>query len=172
MVENFSWILPGQLGGAGQPGGWDYDPQGCQIQLQEDLDWLSRQGVQALVSLTEKPLSEEAVRQSGMRYLHLPVADMEPPTLEDVCRFMDFVEQAQRSKLPVVVHCRAGMGRTGTLLACYLVHRDCPPEEALAQIRRRRPGSIETLAQEAVVREYAAQLRAGASIWSRTLSTN
>ena len=136
------------------------------------MDWLSRQGVRALISLTEKPLREEVVRQSGMLYLHLPVEDMQAPVLEDICAFMEFVKKAQRAKRPVVVHCRAGMGRTGTLLACYLVHQNCDPEEALAQIRRKRPGSIETLAQEAAVREYAAHLKSGAASWRKALSTN
>ena len=171
MADNFSWILPGEIGGTSLPGGWGYDPDGCQAQLREDLGWLSSQGVRALVSLTEKPLREEIVREQGMLYLHLPIEDMQPPRLEDIAVFIDFVREAQKAERPVAVHCRAGIGRTGTLLACYLVHRNCDPEEALAEIRRKRPGSIETIAQEAAVREYAAYLKSAAA-WNNALSRN
>jgi atypical dual specificity phosphatase len=63
------------------------------------------------------------------------------------------------------------MGRTGTMLACYLVHRDTDPRAALAQVRHHRPGSVETWAQELAVYEYAAHLRAAAS-WSDQVGMN
>ncbi len=56
--------------------------------------------------------------------------------------------------MPVAVHCMAGLGRTGTILACYLVGMEMPANNAIIAIREWRPGSIETLEQEAVVYEY------------------
>jgi atypical dual specificity phosphatase len=55
-----------------------------------------------------------------------------------------------------VVHCAGGLGRTGTVLAAYLVHRGRSAEEAIAEIRRQRPGSVETPAQADAVRQFAA----------------
>ena len=164
MIYNFSWLLPGQLAGAGQLGGWGYKADGCQAQLAEDLDWLANQGIRALVSLTEEPLYEETIRSRAMSYLHLPVEDMHIPNLAGVSAFVGFVDQALGETRPVVVHCRAGLGRTGTMLACYLVHKGGDAQAALAEVRSKRPGSVETLGQEHLVREYAAHLRV-ATAW-------
>ncbi len=56
--------------------------------------------------------------------------------------------------MPVAVHCIAGLGRTGTILACYLVGQGISAEEAITTIRKWRPGSIEISEQEAVIYEY------------------
>lgn len=169
MIANFSWLLPGQLGGSGQPGGGGFGWGEHSGHLDEDLGWLAAQGVRALVSLTEEPLDREVVEYHGFRYLHLPVPDMQAPTLPAIRVFVAFVEQALSADCPVVVHCRAGMGRTGTMLACYLVHRDVDPASALAQVRRLRPGSVETWAQEQTVFEYAAHRRTN---WSDQFGAN
>jgi atypical dual specificity phosphatase len=163
VVHNFSWLLPGELAGAAQPGDWGYDPQGSQEQLAADLAWLSAQGAGAVVSLTEEPLHTELLERQGLRYLHLPIEDMQAPSLEEVSAFVAFVDQCLAERRPVVAHCRAGLGRTGTMLACYLVHRDTDPRTALFQVRRHRPGSVETWAQEQAVYEYAAHRVAAAS---------
>lgn len=139
--------------------------------MAEDLAWLAAQGVGALISLTEEPLEKGLVFQQGMRYLHLPIEDMQAPNLAEISAFVAFVDKSLEEGRPVVVHCRAGMGRTGTMLACYLVHRDTDPRTALAQVRRHRPGSVETWAQELTVHEYAAHLRARAS-WSNQVGMN
>jgi len=59
----------------------------------------------------------------------------------------------------VLAHCRGGYGRTGTMLACYLVSRGWEAEKAMAEVRRRRPGSIAPRAQQACAVEYAGRLR-------------
>ncbi|MCC7261321.1 MAG: dual specificity protein phosphatase family protein [Candidatus Latescibacteria bacterium] len=139
--------------------------------LAEDLAWLGTQGVGALVSLTEEPLDKEVVCRYLLHYLHLPIEDMHAPSLAAISTFVGFVDQSLAAGCPVVVHCRAGMGRTGTMLACYLVHREVDPQTALAQVRQQRPGSVETWAQEMAVYEYAAHRRAAVN-WSDQVGMN
>lgn len=151
MITNFSWVLPYQLAGCGHAAEPATD--------RRDLDFLARIGVRAVVSLTEIPIGPDSV--GDMRYLHLPVPDMTAPREEQVERFVEFVDEALDEDRAVAVHCLAGLGRTGTMLACYLVHMGATPEQALREIRLQRPGSVETAAQEAVVHEFARKVRAG-----------
>ena len=54
------------------------------------------------------------------------------------------------------MHCLLGIGRTGTMLACYLVAKnEYSADEAIAETRRRRKLAVETPAQEQAIRDFA-----------------
>ncbi|MBN61231.1 MAG: protein phosphatase [Gemmatimonadetes bacterium] len=153
MPANFSWLIENVLAGSGQIGGWGYDDQ-----LQNDLNALRERGIGVVISLTESPLQADLVEARGMAYFHLPVPDMHPPGLQDIIAFIQYVEQSVAEGRPVLVHCSAGLGRTGTMLASYLVYKGSNTVDALAQIRAMRPGSVETPDQELAVYDYEVYL--------------
>ena len=159
QIANFSWLVPGVLAGFAHPGGPSYEVAGDQAGLREALGFLHQQGVGAIVSLTESPLDSATVEACGFEHLQRPIADMVPPSIDDIETFVGFVDKASTSGIGVGVHCLAGSGRTGTMLACYLVSKGQDASVAVARVRGARPGSVETREQEEMVHEYARHAR-------------
>ncbi len=119
---------------------------------------LAERGVTLLVNLHERPHSRAVLGRHDLTELHLPVRDFTAPTLEQLEHGIAAIEHAISNGQKVAVHCGGGLGRTGTLLACYLVKCGLTPEDAIARIRALRPGSVETPQQEAAVQHYAQHL--------------
>jgi atypical dual specificity phosphatase len=142
-LQRVTWFEDGTLAACGFPRSDDV------------LRELADRGVGLLINLHERPHAPERMARYHMAELHLPVPDFTPPTPEQLERGVAAMERAIASGTPVAVHCGGGLGRTGTLLACYLVRRGRTAEEAIAHVRALRPGSVETAAQEAAVRSFA-----------------
>lgn len=153
MPSNFCFVIEGLLAGMERPG--------THAPLREDLAFLKERLVGAIVSLTEVPLDRALVEEFGFVYHHLPVDDFCPPSLAQIEEFAKVLDEAQARGTPLVVHCGAGRGRTGTVLACALVRRGAQAEDAIVRLRQVRPYSIETPEQEDLVRAYARHLQRG-----------
>jgi atypical dual specificity phosphatase len=143
--SSFTWIEKPLLGAMAQPESVD------------ELEWLRRQGIEVLLSLTEDPPRRDWINDSGLLLFHVPVVDMEAPTRDQVERALSTIERANERQMGVAVHCTAGLGRTGVILACYFVTKGLSPSNAIARIRRLRPGSIETDEQAEAVVDFSRQ---------------
>ncbi len=144
---NFSWLSEGKLAGSARP------------ENVAQLRWLRNKGIRAIVCLNmERPLDEEEVKVLGFEYVFIPVKDFAAPKLEDIVRFVAFIRGMLGQNKPVVVCCGAGIGRTGTMLAAYLVGLCMSPEEALMEVEDKRGIGVESDAQREAVYEYARQM--------------
>ena len=118
-----------------------------------DLIFFQQQDVRAVLRMEESTISAEIWNLFDM---FEPVPDFSAPTLEQTDRMCRWIEdQIENYERPVVVTCHAGIGRTGTVLASYMVYMGYEPQAAIDLVRELRPGSIQTREQEQVVVDYA-----------------
>jgi atypical dual specificity phosphatase len=138
---NFSWLIEEKLAGSGMPTTFD------------ELDWVLKQGVKSIVTMTENALPESWTED--VKYLHVPTQDLSAPDMDKIDTAVDFIYERINNKEAVMVHCAAGMGRAGTVLACYLVkYQKHSAKDAINKIREERPGSIQSETQEIAIRLY------------------
>lgn len=106
----------------------------------------------------------------GLAWAHCPIADMQVPRAPFELAWGTFSPEVHLrldSAETVVLHCRAGLGRTGTIAARILVERGIDAGAAIALVRKYRPGAIETPEQEAWVRALPPGRRADDSRGTR-----
>ena len=136
--DNFSWIIEEKLAGSAIP------------TSKEEIDWLKQEGVKSIVTIREEPLEDEWIKD--VNYLHVHSNDMGIPEFSDLVDSVDFIHQRITNDEPVMVHCLAGLGRTGTILACYLIkYENMSADDAVEKVRRERHGSIQSFSQEEII---------------------
>ncbi len=139
------WVDKERFGGASQP----------QI---SDLPFLKSIDLAGIICLQEDSTSEELSRLLDVAYLHRPIIDYGIPSSEDISEIMKFLSQQQKLKpnFPVLIHCTAGYGRTGTILASLIKILDqVESKEAIRRVRNINPLAIETDEQEQFINDLA-----------------
>lgn len=138
---NFSWLINDKLAGSGIP------------TSPAELKWVIKKGVKSIVTMTEEPLPESWIE--NIKYLHVPTEDLSAPDMEKIDNTVDFIHERIKNNEPTMVHCAAGIGRTGTILACYLIkYHNLSVKDAIDKVRKERPGSIQSESQEIAIGLY------------------
>jgi ADP-ribosyl-[dinitrogen reductase] hydrolase len=145
-------FCPGKTDLGAATGAWERD-------LNIDLDAAVAWGASAVISLIEDhefdllkvPGLGSAVEAKGMRWFHLPIRDVKPPDSRFTGQWSTdgpLIHQMLREVGNVVLHCRGGLGRTGTVAAQILVEMGIDPVDAISEVRQARRGAIETTEQK------------------------
>ena len=152
---NFSWVIDGKLAGSGLP------------MTYSQFFWLIKHGIKTIITVREVPLpsnwftdSIKNIDSDNINYLHLSVEDFGAPSIEEIDSTVDYIQRQIDNRKPVMVHCAAGKGRTGTILAAYLLkNENLTAEQAIKKIRNLRPGSIQSNIQEITISIYENYLK-------------
>lgn len=158
-------ICPGKCGDSvfGDP--WKRD-------LEVDLDAVTAWGAAAVITLLPTremgelavPRLGERVQARGMKWLHLPIEDLQAPGPGFDSAWGSIASNVTsdlKHGSKILVHCRGGLGRAGTVAACLLIELGMTPHHAVRQVRAARHRAIETEVQMQYVLRYRPISRRG-----------
>jgi atypical dual specificity phosphatase len=149
--RGFHWIVPGKLAGCPAPG--------VSAPIDYDLSLLARVGITKLITLTETDIDQEALRRHFLSNIHLSVFDREAPSIGQTHMLLVRMQKLIEAGEVLAVHCKAGLGRTGTILAAWLIREGgLTADDSMARLRRIERGFIQSKDQEEFLHRYEADL--------------
>jgi protein-tyrosine phosphatase len=124
--------------------------------LEDDMDEITK-GFDAIVVLVEEyelPYSLDEWAKRGVEVLHSPIPDFKAPTLDQLLGILQWIEERVREGKRILVHCSGGRGRSGTVATAWLMYSKwLSLRKALSEVRRKRPGAVETEEQLGLLME-------------------
>ncbi len=145
--RNFLWLRKGDLAGTPRPG--------LLIELDYDLSALQRVGISVLVSLTTEPVDPVVLDEYDIKGIAFPIQDMGVPTIETALALCEQIGELIEQGEAIAMHCKAGMGRTGTMLAAQLIWEGETALDALETARSIEPRWVQSEIQVEFLTEFA-----------------
>jgi hypothetical protein len=156
------WVIPGVLAGMPMPFiHWErrMNHGAALAAYDDDLPILHSAGIRAVVCLLNIPTDEPVYKAAGFDFLCLPVPDGSAPTMDQRHQFVEFVSLQRQAPKAVAVHCEAGLGRTGTMIAAYLISQGDSALQAIGRVRSVEPVAVETREQIFFLEQYVCSMK-------------
>ena len=166
-ISNSYWVRPGRLAAGEYPGA--KDPSDAVPKIRTLLE----AGIDYFIDLTHSyelepynQIARQEAQRLGKTVSHerLPITDLSiPHRSKEMTKILDAIDRAIDEDSAVYVHCWGGVGRTGTVIGCWLVRHGLTGDEALARVAQlwqgvekvwRTPNSPETYEQREYVRNW------------------
>lgn len=142
MLPNFSWFIENAIAASSIPS------------TVADFKFLKKQGISHLINLTNQEYDAASSKLGNFQLHKIPITDFTAPTTEQMDEFVTLVTTVMDAGESLLVHCHAGCGRTGTMLAAWMIASGSSAQEAIKWTRGLRSCSIETEEQEQALEIY------------------
>lgn len=145
--RGFLWLKKGLLAGTPKPG--------VVVDEEYDLKALQRVNIKVLISLTEDRFDTGQLSQYGIEGWWMPITDMDAPLIDEAIDMCAKVSRRIAKQEAVAYHCKAGLGRTGTMLAAQLIWEGSTALDALEKARKIEPRWVQSERQLLFLEEFA-----------------
>lgn len=137
----FTWVEKNQLSAFAWP------------QTRGNLEYLWQIGIKHLVTLCPEKIPN--IDESKFSWTYIPIEECHAPAIDQIFKFIRTIQWCRKYNLPVGVHDRMGLGRSGVMVAIYLMYfHGMTAERAIFNLRYHRPGSLDSVCQEECVLNY------------------
>ena len=144
----FGWLIEGKLAASGR------------LMSPSQLAWAASRGIKSVVTIIEFPL-ESTWFASGCEivYRHIKVKDHSAPPVKELGELITYIDTEITNGRPVIVHCNGGSGRTGTVLAAYLMKKEgLTAQQAVRKVKEIRGRTAKHKKQRITLKEYESYL--------------
>jgi atypical dual specificity phosphatase len=150
----FGWVIEGRLAASGR------------LMTPSQLAWAASHGIKSVVTIREVPLESAWFTSGcGIVYRHIKVKDHSAPPVKELNELITYIDSEITKGRPVIVHCNGGSGRTGTVLAAYLMKKEVLTTElAVRKLKEIRGRTVIHRKQLDTLKEYESYLHVAKEI--------